>query len=212
MEMKMKSLLACTITLLLVAVPVSAAPLDLGMVEAVPCPVKLPYETEKEGRTYDCGIVVVPENHDDPEGRSIELAWLRLQSTGEATESDPLIYPSGGPGASALHELATIPQLHQNLQPAREPGDIILFDQRGTTSPGIAGLGANLLGLPERDFVSQGALWSINCQEDIGFNPPEVAQAFIAATPYPGLLTQSLDTYRRFHEVCGHFPQSFTRE
>ncbi|MCC6178477.1 MAG: hypothetical protein IT305_24490 [Chloroflexi bacterium] len=47
---------------------------DIHSWEIIPCPVTLPLKDEVEGRTYDCGIVVVPENYEKPAGRTIELA------------------------------------------------------------------------------------------------------------------------------------------
>ncbi len=46
----------------------------------------------------ECGIVTVPENYDEPDGRTIELFYMRLFSTSKSPAADPLIYLSGGPG------------------------------------------------------------------------------------------------------------------
>ena len=54
----------------------------VGTTETVPCPESLAAGAafqaagnEVEGETYSCGVVVVPENHDEPDGRTIELFY-----------------------------------------------------------------------------------------------------------------------------------------
>lgn len=100
--------------------------------ESTPCPVPLSYDGETEGETYDCGIVTVPENHDDSNSRTLELAWLRMKSTTLSPKHDPVVYLSGGPGSSAIHEISTNQPLYLNLQTIRQRRDVILYDQRGT--------------------------------------------------------------------------------
>lgn len=112
--------------------PVAATAQGVGDVEPTPCPVQLPFENELEGQTYDCGIVLVPENHDNPEGRTLELAWMRTKASADSPEMDPVIYLSGGPGASAIHEISAMPTLFQSMQSVRQTRDIIYYDQRGT--------------------------------------------------------------------------------
>lgn len=98
----------------------------------MPCPLTLPWDGEVEGETYDCGVVTVPENHDIPDGRQIELTFLRLHTTTLAPEPDPLVYLSGGPGGSALHEITATAMLYANMQSIRQRRDVLFFDQRGT--------------------------------------------------------------------------------
>jgi pimeloyl-ACP methyl ester carboxylesterase len=88
--------------------------------------------TEVEGETYSCGVVVVPENYDAPEGRIIELFYVKLHSSSESPAPDPLVYLAGGPGGSASHEIANFVVLYLNMLPIREQRDIIVYDQRGT--------------------------------------------------------------------------------
>jgi hypothetical protein len=59
----------------------------VGTTETVPCPESLAAGAafaqagnEVEGQTYSCGGGVVPENHDKPDGRTIELFHLKLRS------------------------------------------------------------------------------------------------------------------------------------
>ncbi|MBF9031028.1 alpha/beta fold hydrolase [Rhodobacterales bacterium HKCCE3408] len=103
-----------------------------GTPEEMPCPLPLPWDGETEGETYSCGVVIVPENHDDPDVRTIELTYLRLNASTLSPAPDPVVYLSGGPGGSALHEISTNPPLHLNMDQLRERRDVIFFDQRGT--------------------------------------------------------------------------------
>lgn len=126
-------------------VPASAATVAgqesgaIGTTATVPCPESFAAGaafaqagTEVEGTTYSCGIVVVPENHDKPDGRLIELFYLKLHSTGATPAADPMIYLAGGPGSSGSYELTANPLVHQNLNVIRADRDIIAHDQRGT--------------------------------------------------------------------------------
>ncbi len=87
---------------------------------------------EVEGETMECGIVTVPENYADPEGRQIELFYMRLFSTSKAPAADPLIYLSGGPGIAGTNEVSGNPITLSNLNQMRERRDIVTYDQRGT--------------------------------------------------------------------------------
>ena len=111
----------------------------VGTSETVPCPSYLTEGAaitesgkEVEGKTFSCGVVVVPENHDKPDGRTIELFYLKLHSTAPKPAPDPLVYLAGGPGSTGSYELTANPLLHKNLNRIRESRDIIAYDQRGT--------------------------------------------------------------------------------
>ena len=110
----------------------------IGTTEAVPCPsgfatgAAFAAATEVEGTTYSCGVVVVPENHDQPDGRLIELFYLKLHSSSATPAADPMVYLAGGPGSSGSYELTANPLLHDNLDRIRADRDIIAYDQRGT--------------------------------------------------------------------------------
>ncbi|MCU0283155.1 MAG: hypothetical protein MUD13_04545 [Candidatus Nanopelagicales bacterium] len=107
----------------------SAAFGPVGTTETVPCPDALEQGAafqaagnEVEGETYSCGVVVVPENHDKPDGRTIELFYLKLHSRADDPAGTPMVYLAGGPGGSASYELTANPllnQRHHRLRPAR---------------------------------------------------------------------------------------------
>jgi pimeloyl-ACP methyl ester carboxylesterase len=74
------------------------------------------------------GMLPVPENHDNPDGRKIEIAYAVLQRRNMDSKAYPMILFSGGPGESSL-----APGLVDFLleHPFLEDRDFILFDQRG---------------------------------------------------------------------------------
>ncbi|GAA4219959.1 pimeloyl-ACP methyl ester carboxylesterase [Sagittula marina] len=136
--------------LLAILAALAAAPSqaqEVGAFEPTPCPILLPHDGEVEGETYDCGIVVVPENHETDGGRTIEIAAMRLRATTLSPRSDPVIYLAGGPGSSGLHEFAANPTLFQNMQAMRQRRDVIAFDQRGTGHSQVLACGPFFAGI-----------------------------------------------------------------
>lgn len=75
-----------------------------------------------------CGYLGVPEDHYDPNSRTISLAVAIIHGPGDTTSSPPLVYLEGGPGGSALDGAASL-WLDSPLTAGRE---VILVDQRGT--------------------------------------------------------------------------------
>lgn len=120
---------------------------EVGVFEPTRCPVPLPHDGEVEGETYDCGVVVVPENHAVDGGRTLEIAALRLRATTLSPRPDPVVYLAGGPGSSGLHEFVSNPTLFQNMQTMRQRRDVITFDQRGTGHSQILACGQFFAGL-----------------------------------------------------------------
>lgn len=74
------------------------------------------------------GMLSVPENHDNPDGRKIKIAYAVLQRRNKESQAYPMINFSGGPGQSSLG-----PGMVNFLleHPFLEDRDFILFDQRG---------------------------------------------------------------------------------
>lgn len=97
--------------------------------EEASCPFELPYG-QVEGRTVECGYLLVPENREDPDSATIRLAVAIFHHPDGASEPDPIIYLEGGPGGSSLELLyLTFDIVYAPLFEANR--DIILFDQRG---------------------------------------------------------------------------------
>lgn len=76
-----------------------------------------------------CARFAVPENHDDPQGRSIDLRVARIQARHPGTYADPVVLLAGGPGQAALDVYANTRAAFAILNRKR---DVLLVDQRGT--------------------------------------------------------------------------------
>ena len=80
----------------------------------------------------DCGYVTVPELHEDPDGRAIKLAVVRIRSIGENPAPDPLFMEQGGPGGSTV---GLFPKLLLSTPAVLEilgTRDLVMVEQRGT--------------------------------------------------------------------------------
>ncbi len=88
-------------------------------------PCRLP-GVEREVR---CGTVTVPENPDEPTGRTIDVGFAVVPAVARNKEPDPLVVLAGGPGQAATR---TARQLLPIFSQANARRDIVLVDQRGT--------------------------------------------------------------------------------
>ncbi|MBN1373607.1 MAG: alpha/beta fold hydrolase [Anaerolineaceae bacterium] len=113
------------------AQPTSAAPIlqsgDVPRFEPGPCMFEVPPGIT-EGEQVDCGWLVVPEEHANPNGPTIKLAVAILRSQVANPRPDPLVMAQGGPGGSTIDYYSQV-LFYSGLWKNR---DIILFDQRGT--------------------------------------------------------------------------------
>ena len=81
----------------------------------------------------DCGYVTVPEQHGQPEGRTIQLAVVRTRSTSQAPAPDPLFVEQGGPGDSTIGDIVDGALLAYPELPALSRNrDLIFVEERGT--------------------------------------------------------------------------------
>ena len=87
------------------------------------CPFNVPAGVEVE-----CGFVIVPEDHDNPEGRTIRLSVAVIRDQSEDHQPDPVIILAGGPGEKVVENGQVMLQLFGDIHPNR---DLIVFDQRG---------------------------------------------------------------------------------
>lgn len=113
-------------------VPVAAD--ESSRFEPARCPFRLA-SGQVEGKTVDCGFVIVPEEHEKPDGPTIRLAVARFRSTRPDPAPDPVIFLQGGPGGGAL-ATSFVRAFAALFTPTR---DFIAFDQRGTgfSEPGL---------------------------------------------------------------------------
>lgn len=102
-------------------------------VVATACPGPLA-PLEIEGRTVACGKVSVPEDHDRPEGRRIDLSFMVYKSHSLSPVADPVVYLHGGPGGGIVQNPVIISRFLNDMRDRRH---IVAFDQRGVkTSAG----------------------------------------------------------------------------
>lgn len=79
------------------------------------------------GPDFECGYLTVPQNRQEPDGTTIQLAVARIKATSPTPAPDPIVYLTGGPGGSAL--LGAVQRVEAGWNADRE---VIFFDQRGT--------------------------------------------------------------------------------
>ncbi len=104
-------------------------------VVAAACPRPLaPFEIE--GRTVACGTVSVPEDHEHPEGRRIELAFMIFKSRSLAPAPDAVVHLHGGPGVGIVARTSLTTTFFEHLRTRR---DVVAFDQRGVDQSASAG-------------------------------------------------------------------------
>ena len=77
----------------------------------------------------ECGVLVMPENPADPQGRQLRLHVARVAAISRRREADALFVLAGGPGQAATSFYAGVAGAFARIQRER---DIVLIEQRGT--------------------------------------------------------------------------------
>lgn len=77
----------------------------------------------------ECGSITVPENRNDPGGRTIDVHFAVIAAQSSISEPDPVFMLAGGPGQAAME---VFPIVIEIFGPLRQNRDIVLVDQRGT--------------------------------------------------------------------------------
>lgn len=93
-----------------------------------PCAV----DVSQIARRIDCGVLIVAENRDRPDGRTVVMPVAIARATVADPKPDPVIFLHGGPGGGLI---ANLPGLFRDgaLPPyVTADRDWIFFDQRGT--------------------------------------------------------------------------------
>ena len=94
-------------------------------------PAACPFEGAEERDDVRCGNLIVRENRDLPDGRTLRLSVAVLKSPAGNPQPDPLVFLSGGPGGpSVKNTIARLESPFWNRYRAKR--DLIFFDQRGT--------------------------------------------------------------------------------
>ena len=98
-------------------------PSSVAVFERSSCRFRIP-----AGAKVECGYLVVPENHSQPDGRTIRLHVAIFSTESDNPAPDPIVYLSGGPGQSPL-KIAQF--AFEGFTPFLANRDLILLDQRG---------------------------------------------------------------------------------
>ncbi len=119
------------LTLMLLA---AAAPLGVpGEVVGTAEVTMVPCTLERVSSEASCGVLLVPEDRSNPNGRTIPLRLVVLKATGSAVRADPIFGLAGGPGTGAARWAWVYAQEWDFALRSR---DIVLVDQRGTGASG----------------------------------------------------------------------------
>ncbi|MBK6694551.1 MAG: alpha/beta fold hydrolase [Myxococcales bacterium] len=83
--------------------------------------------------TFECGSVLVPLDHQNPSGKTLELRLLRAPAKKPAERAGTVVVNPGGPGISMVTDLPKqYLQLRVGFSRAIDRFDIVAFDWRGT--------------------------------------------------------------------------------
>lgn len=97
----------------------------------------------KAADNVTCGTVAVPQDHENPEGDTIEIFVVKVASTGKNPSPTPFLLLAGGPGQAGSDVLAIFDDdtwgTYASWTTLLEDRDAYLIDQRGTgrTEPAV---------------------------------------------------------------------------
>ncbi|WP_417700787.1 alpha/beta fold hydrolase [Pseudophaeobacter sp.] len=128
----------------------------------------------------------------------VELSLVPLQPTGASALVDFADRHLSSDTAATANALANAMDRQQVRETFWSIQDIAERMSGGGERTGVPG-------------VAMGMLNAVNCAEDVGFFPPEVAEEFVAQTPYPGIGVQPVETYRVMYAACGLLPSPFSQ-
>src|ERR1700722_1900610 len=112
----------CCLLFLLASLKSGAQQKSLPRIEPSECI----YQADGSHKTR-CGYLVVAENRNRPQGTTIKLPFIYVESNNPSKHPDPVLFTGGGPGLSSLHPVTSIDR--RSLLRDR---DYIAFEQRGT--------------------------------------------------------------------------------
>jgi len=113
------------ITTLIILFQLSASAQQKGYTPKIE-PCECAFKADSSLKT-SCAYLVVPENRNKPNGKTIKLQFIYVESKNPNKHKDPVLYTAGGPGASSLHGVTFI-----HNRAFIKDRDYIAFEQRGT--------------------------------------------------------------------------------
>ncbi|MFF2350416.1 alpha/beta hydrolase [Kitasatospora sp. NPDC058115] len=96
--------------------------------QACPAPSAAQGGGQAPGAPWECATLKAPLDYAEPDGRSVDLALIRLPATGGQPRIGSLLFNFGGPGASGV---ATLPALAEDYADLNTRYDLVSFDPRG---------------------------------------------------------------------------------
>ncbi len=119
------------VTLLILILLSSCSPRNQIAVSGQPLELEDCVLTSPSGNQVNarCGMLTVPEDRANPNGRQIDLHVAVVPAVTRNPEPDALFLLAGGPGQSAIE---TFPAMIPLIFSIHEDRDIVLVDQRGT--------------------------------------------------------------------------------
>ncbi|MGW6058878.1 alpha/beta hydrolase [Streptomyces sp. NPDC055189] len=85
-------------------------------------------EDPAPGSEWQCSPLKVPMDYEKPDGETIDVALIRLRSTGKGDRIGSLLFNFGGPGGSGV---SMLPSFADDYEKLRERYDLVSFDPRG---------------------------------------------------------------------------------
>jgi len=102
---------------------------DTGRFIPATCPIDVPEGLEESGK-FTYGYMEVPELHENPTGKTIELAIAIHKCQGDSATHEPLVLVTGGPGMSDIDNF--VPDLFGDLGALfLDNRDIVIIELRG---------------------------------------------------------------------------------
>jgi pimeloyl-ACP methyl ester carboxylesterase len=93
--------------------------------------IACPFDSGKALLPVICGRLKVPENYDEPKGRSIEIAFMMVKARKNIDPANPVLFLNGGPGQTSLYFAETL-VTNSLIHDVVVDRDWVFFDQRGT--------------------------------------------------------------------------------
>ena len=102
---------------------------NTGKFVKTPCPIDVPEGLEESGK-FSFGYMEVPELHENPTGKTVELALAVFKCQGDSATNEPLVLITGGPGMSDIDSF--VPDLFGDLGALfLNNRDIVIIELRG---------------------------------------------------------------------------------
>lgn len=92
--------------------------------------VACPFDVREALLPVTCGRLKVPEDYEDAESRSIEIAFMVVRPERNVDPENPVIFLSGGPGSPSLVHVETLVTVSA-IREVVVDRDWVFFDQRG---------------------------------------------------------------------------------